>query len=95
MELGAARDPRMLGVALRRIEIRCGSRLRIMEAADLAFAGGFHAFEPAGRLRWTDGDAGLPAGLFEGFDSLVELVLDVSETSRYPLFEDQVRSVAA
>ena len=68
MELGTARDPRVLGVALRRIEIRRGPRLRIMEAADPALADGFHVFEPDDNLRWTNGDGGLPAALFDGLD---------------------------
>ena len=85
-ELGLARDPRVLGVALRRITLRRGSRCRVIEAADLALADGFHAFEPAASLRWTDGDAALPATLFDGFDGPSELSLHIDGATRYPLF---------
>ena len=43
-ELGLARDPRSLGVALRRIVFRQGSRLRQIEADDGSLQEGFHVF---------------------------------------------------
>ena len=84
-ELGVARDPRVLGVAVRQIALRQGTRFHIVEAADGALADGFHPFEPADGLRWTDGDAALPAALFEGYDGPMELVLHIGGTTRYPL----------
>jgi hypothetical protein len=84
-ELGLTRDPRVLGVALRRVALRQGTRFRIIEAADGSLTEGFHPFEIADGLRWTDGDAALPAALFEGFDGLMELVLHLGGTTRYPL----------
>jgi hypothetical protein len=42
-------------------------------------AEGFHPFEAASGLRWTDGDAVVPAGLFAGFAGTVELVVHVEE----------------
>ncbi len=44
-ELGLARDPRRLGVALRRLVVRRGSRFTTIEASDPALMDGFHAFE--------------------------------------------------
>jgi hypothetical protein len=85
-ELGLARDNRVLGVALRCIALRQDTRFRVIEAADASLTEGFHRFESAGGLRWTDGDAALPAALFEGFDGPMELVLHSAGTTRYPLF---------
>ena len=89
-ELGLARDPRVIGVALTRIMLCKGVRLRVMEAEDPSLSGGFHGFEPALGLRWTDGDATLPAALFEGFDGAMELVLHLGGSARYPAFAEAV-----
>jgi ELWxxDGT repeat protein len=94
-ELGLARDPRVLGVALKRITLRQGRRLRVTEAADPILAEGFHGYEPANKLRWTDGDARLPAMLFKGFDGPMELLLHVGGAAQYPLLgEERVRQAA-
>ncbi len=93
-ELGLMRDPRVLGVALRRITLRSGTRFRYIEPDDALLADGFHTFEPANGLRWTDGDAELPVALFDGFDGPLELNLHVGSTTQYPLFEE-ARSCAA
>jgi hypothetical protein len=90
-----ARDPRVLGVALRRIVLRQGARFRIVEAADVALVDGFHAFEPDGALRWTDGDAALPTAMFAGFNGDTELLLDIGATTQYPLVGEPARTVAA
>jgi antigen 43 len=82
-ELGLARDPRFLGVALRRIIVRQGARFRVIEADDARLSSGFHAFEAASGLRWTDGDAVLPADLFHGFAGATELVLHLAGTAQY------------
>jgi hypothetical protein len=84
-ELGVARDPRRLGVALRRIVIRQGTRFRVMEADDPSFVCGFHAFEPDEGFRWTNGDATVPMELFTQFAGPLELVLYVAQSARYPL----------
>jgi hypothetical protein len=94
-ELGVARDPRSLGVAVTRIAVSKAARLRVMEADDPALTDGFHAFEPALRLRWTDGGAALPAALFDGFDGTVELVLHLGGSTRYPAFVAAGGQVAA
>ncbi len=82
-QLGLARDPRPLGVALRRIAIRKGTRFRTIEACDARLSQGFHAFDPTTDFRWTDGDADIPSALFAGFTGKLEFVLDVAMTSRY------------
>jgi hypothetical protein len=82
-ELGLARDPRVLGVALWRIVVRAGNDFRIVEVTDDRLAEGFHGYEPDGDHRWTDGDALLPAAVFEGFDGPAELVLHVCGETNY------------
>jgi len=73
-ELGMARDPRPLGVAVRRIAVRKGTRFRTIEARDACLSQGFHAFEPNTGFRWTDGDAAVPSALFAGFKDLRRMV---------------------
>ncbi len=84
-ELGVARDPRVLGVAMRQIVLRQGTRFRVVASADGRLAEGFYPFEQANGLRWTDGDAALPVALFDGFNGPMELVLHVGGATRYPL----------
>jgi hypothetical protein len=83
-ELGLARDARSLGVALRRIAVRQGTRFVVLDAGDGRLADGFHAHEAATNLRWTDGCATLPAEAFARFEGGVEVVLHVAETTLYP-----------
>jgi hypothetical protein len=82
-ELGLARDPRVLGIALRNMIVLAGARHRIIEAADDRLVEGFHGHEPELGIRWTDGDASLPAALFDGFDGRVDLMLQVEGTTGY------------
>jgi hypothetical protein len=92
-ELGLARDPRSLGVAVRRITVRKGTRFRTLGAHDTRLSGGFHAFEPGTGLRWTDGDAAVPVELFAGFTGELEFVLQLATTGHY-LDEGDVRRTA-
>jgi hypothetical protein len=92
-ELGLARDPRVLGVALRRLVVRKGTKFRVTEANDNRLANGFHAFEANNGFRWTDGDATIPAELYGGFTAPVELVLLIGATAHYP-FDGCVQRVA-
>jgi len=92
-ELGLARDPRVLGVALRRIVASQGARLRVIEADDALLADGFHTFEPDNCFRWTDGDAAIPAELFAGFTGPIGLVLHIGGTARYHA-DNRVQRVA-
>ena len=91
-ELGLARDPRPLGVALRRVAVRRGARLAILEPDDPRLTQGFHGFEPETGMRWTDGDAMLPAGLFESFSGLTEVELHLGGATWYP--QDSLELVA-
>ena len=87
-QLGIARDSRELGVALPRILLRQGRRLVMIEAEDARLADGFHLFESNDAIRWTNGDATLPAGLFDGFDGPLQIELTVAHTTQYPLVRD-------
>ena len=90
-ELGLARDPRSLGIALRRIVARQAARLTVIEAADARLTQGFHGFEPeAGSpheaqpgFRWTDGHAVLPAAAFAGFTGPFAVELHLTGQTRY------------
>jgi hypothetical protein len=82
-ELGLARDARSLGVALRKIIVRQGTKFRIAKANDARLACGFHYFEEANDFVWTDGDASSPAELLAGFSGALEIVSVVAGTTRY------------
>jgi hypothetical protein len=92
-ELGIARDPRLLGVALRQAVVWRGPQMRLIEASDPALGHGFHQFEETNGLRWTDGDALLSARLFDGIDGACDVELHVGCTTQYPLFAPE-RSIA-
>jgi ABC-2 type transport system ATP-binding protein len=53
--------------ALRRIVLWRGGRIATIDARNPVLVNGFHSYEPAGGLRWTDGDPELPATLLGGF----------------------------
>ncbi len=82
-ELGLARDPRVLGVAVRAIETRQGRHLRVLRAADPLLSNGFHRYESAEDLRWTDGDASIPAALFDGLTGPIKLTLHLAGKTAY------------
>ena len=94
-ELGLARDPRVLGVGLSGIVLRQGSWFRSIDVSDPVLNEGFHGFEPDNGLRWTDGDAGLPASLFDDLEGSKELVLHVGATTSYRLVVEAPARVAA
>jgi hypothetical protein len=93
-ELGVARDPRILGVALRRVSVRAADGFRVIDVADDRLADGFLGYEADGDRRWTNGDAGLPADLFKGFGGRIEMVLHVDGTTRYPADSRSGRTAA-
>lgn len=80
-ELGSARDPRLLGVAVRQIRLWHGARVRVLDASDDAFTEGFHAFEPGDGIRCTDGDAPLPVALFTDMDGTSQIELLIGGTT--------------
>ncbi|HQT77741.1 MAG: hypothetical protein B7Z80_09165 [Rhodospirillales bacterium 20-64-7] len=84
-ELGLLREPRHLGVALRRVELQRGARLAVIDAGDDRLADGFHDYEPALGIRWTNGDAILPAVVLAGFQGGgITVTLTLGGTTRYP-----------
>jgi hypothetical protein len=83
-ELGTARDPRRLGVAVKQIAAWRGARVRVMNLSDPARLDGFHAFEAPLSIRWTDGDVALPADLFDGFGGAFDLAVRLGGAARYP-----------
>ena len=89
-ELGFARDPRPLGVALRRLTIRQGRKFWHLDADDERLTAGFHDYEPADDLRWTDGYAELPPEMFARFDRGAQVMLHLGGTTRYPDYGDRV-----
>ena len=82
-ELGFARDPRGLGVAVRRATILRGWQLAIVEADDARLTHGFHDYEASGNLRWTDGAGALPMEPFAVFDKACKLELHIAGATRY------------
>jgi hypothetical protein len=94
-QLGFARDPRSLGVALRRIEISHGRKLTSIDARDERLRDGFHGYEPDGDLRWTNGDALIPDAAFAGVTGAMVVGLHVAGTTIYPLFASASERAAA
>ena len=82
-ELGLVRDPRSLGVAVRRIVLTQGMRTLTVGAEDERLAEGFHRFEEDNCIRWTNGDASVPGALFEELAGALELTLDLGCTTAY------------
>jgi hypothetical protein len=93
-ELGIARDPRALGVALRRVAIRQGAKFMLVNADDKRLMAGFHDYEPSGRLRWTDGRAALPIAVFARFDKGAEVMLQLGGAMHYRAEDCTARMVA-
>jgi len=83
-ELGLARDPRMLGVALRRLVVVHTGRQQVIELDTSTPADGFHPFEPETGIRWTNGDATIPAEPFSGMVDRAMLVLHLGAATKYP-----------
>lgn len=92
-ELGLTRDPRVLGVALRRLVAKKGTRFRVIEAEDNRLTRGFHTFEPDNGIRWTDGNAAIPTELLDGFTAPLELLVKVGGSTFY--VDDGVEHVSA
>jgi len=82
-ELGLSRDPRPLGVALRSITLLAGPRRYLVEASDACLRDGFHGYEPDEGIRWTNGNALLPADLFGDCSTPIDVELLISGATRY------------
>ena len=83
-ELGLARDPRSLGVAIRRIVLAQPRRQWAIEADSPSLDSGFHSFERENGIRWTNGDATIPPQIFAGMTMPGMLMLHLGGTTRYP-----------
>jgi antigen 43 len=85
-ELGLARDPRVLGVAVRQVRLWQGRQVRVLDASDESLVEGFHPFETDNLFRWTDGDAALPVTLLADIEGACQFELLVGGAMQYPLF---------
>ena len=95
-EFGIARDPRSLGVALRQIAVHRGLKRTVVTATDPSLTDGFHEYEPVDDVRWTNGNATLPAALFAGGgQGAFKLVLTVVGAIRYPDLGKQAEPAVA
>jgi hypothetical protein len=82
-ELGLSRDSRPLGVAVRSITILVGLHRHLVKASDARLREGFHGYEPDEGIRWTNGNALLPADLFSDCGTAVDIELLISGATRY------------
>jgi hypothetical protein len=82
-EIGVARDARLLGVAVRRIVLAQARRKRAIAAESASLVDGYHLFEPNNDIRWTDGDAAVPASLFAGISGPSMLILQLGSATQY------------
>jgi hypothetical protein len=92
LELGIARDPRALGVAIKRIVLAQARLQRAIEADAASLRDGYNAFESDNGIRWTDGNAAVPAGLFAGMSGSGMLILELGGATRYPADGASVRA---
>ena len=92
-EMGLARDPRCLGVAVRRIAVRKHTHFQVVGAADADLTDGFYPFEAETGLRWTNGDAAIPNAMFDGFRGSCEVVVHLSATAHY-IDDGEIAAVA-
>ncbi len=82
-ELGIARDTRPLGVAVHRLVLVRARWQRTIEADAASLVDGYHAFEPDNHTRWTNGNAAVPAELFDRVDGPCLLVLHLGGATQY------------
>jgi hypothetical protein len=94
-ELGTARDPRSLGVALRRVTVQQGAKFMVFNGEDERLTAGFHDYEPSDRLRWTEGYAELPVEAFARFDKGALVTVYLGGSTQYPDYSDHAGRVAA
>ena len=60
------------------------ARVDVLDAADRRLRTGFHGYEPAEGIRWTQRDAELPFGPFAEFAAAPRLELQLGGAMRYP-----------
>jgi hypothetical protein len=81
--LGIARDDRSLGVAIRLLVVAQARRQRTIDAASASLIDGYHRFEAENGIRWTDGDATVPAALLLGIGGPCMLALHLGAATQY------------
>jgi hypothetical protein len=74
----------MLGVAIQRIVLAHARRRRAIAADAASLTKGHHGFEADFGIRWTDGDAVVPADLFAGMSTPGLLMLHIGGAAMYP-----------
>ena len=94
-ELGLARDPRSLGIAVRQVRVWQGVHVRLVNAVDASLETGFHNYEPDCAWRWTDGDALLPPAMLAGIEGPFQVELLIGSLAQYPLVEEPRHRAAA
>ncbi len=82
-EIGVARDARLLGVPVRRILLAQARAKRSIAAESASLVDGYHLFEPENDIRWTDGDAVVPAALFASISGPSMLIVQLGGTTQY------------
>ena len=92
-ELGLARDPRQLGVAIRRLILGQQARRRVVTADAASLVDGYHDFEPANGIRWTCGDAAIPPVLFARVRGPASLLVELGGSTQY-IADQPVRRAA-
>ncbi len=70
-------------MALQRIVLRRGTWFFTIRASDPALTNGFHDFEGDHGIRWTNGDAELPATHLKQSDRPTQLVLVLGGIAHY------------
>jgi hypothetical protein len=83
LDLGLARDPRPLGVAIRRLVLAQPRSHRTIEADAASLVDGYHAFESGIGIRWTTGDAGVPRELFARMNGAAMLTVQLGCSTHY------------
>ena len=80
-------DDRLLGFCLQSLTLDDGTTVRHVQVAELAEAEGFYVWEPPGQV-WTNGDAVLPDGLFDGFSSPLCITINGFGMPNYPVYDE-------
>ena len=77
------RDPRSLGIAVRRLVLRQRGVSRTIDACDARLTDGYHSYEPVDAIRWTNGNASVPDELLAGLSSPGTLTICLGGATRY------------
>ncbi len=95
VRMGTGRDPRDLGVALRRLVLRGEGAELVLGWDSPWLAEGFNGPEPDAQSRWTTGDALVPARALAAFEGTLEVEVELGMTTRYPLPNSETEAIGA